>query len=106
MLHRRPGERMVVVMDSEYVVKGIMEWSPKWRRHGWRASGGVVGHKDLWEQILWERERVGEELQIYWVPSHLGVHGNHEADALAEAGRQLHLHNQQPMPKRLRVEVL
>ena len=94
ILQRKPGERMVVVIDSEYVFKGIMEWSPKWRRHGWHASMGEVGHRDLWEQILWERERAGAELQIHWVPSHLGVHGNHEADALAEAGRQMHPFNQ------------
>ena len=35
ILHRRLGEYMVVVMDSEYVFKGIMEWSPKWQQHGW-----------------------------------------------------------------------
>ena len=52
VLARRPGERLAVVMDSEYVFKGIMEWSPKWRRHGWRASSREVGHRDLWETIL------------------------------------------------------
>ena len=63
-----------------------------------------MGHRDLWEQILWERERAGEELQVHWVPSHLGVHGNHQADALAEEGRQMHPHNQRGLPKRPRVE--
>ena len=33
---RRVGERMVVVLDYEYVFKGITEWSPKWKHHGWR----------------------------------------------------------------------
>ena len=93
VLARRPGERLAVVMDSEYVFKGIMEWSPKWRRHGWRASSGEVGHRDLWETILWERERAGDELQIHWIPSHLGVQGNEEAGALAEAGRLSHPDN-------------
>ena len=91
-------------MDSEYVFKGIMEWSPKWRRHGWRTSSGEVGHRDLWETILWERERAGDELQIHWIPSHLGVQGNDEADALAEAGRLSHPDNDRPMAKRPRVE--
>ena len=59
ILHRRPGESMAVVMDSEYVFKGITGWSLKWRRHGQRTSNGEVGHRDLWEQILWERERAG-----------------------------------------------
>ena len=64
LLHRSPGERLVVVLDSEYVYKGIVEWSPKWRRHGWRTTGREVGHRDLWETILWERERAGEQVQL------------------------------------------
>ena len=104
ILQRWQGERLIVVPDSEYVYKGIMEWLPKWRRHGWRAASGEVGHRDLWEEILWERERSGGALQVHWVPSHLGVHGNHQADALAEEGRRMHPHNQQGLPKRPRVE--
>ena len=34
----------------------------------------------------------------------MGVHGNHQADALAEEGRQMHPYNQQGLPKRPRVE--
>ena len=104
LLQRKPGERLVVVLDSLYVYKGIMEWSPKWRRHGWRTSSGEVGHRDLWEQILWERERAGLALQIHWVPSHLGVEGNVGADQLAEQGRQSHPNNFQRLPKRPQAE--
>ena len=104
ILQRRQGERLVVVLDSEYVYKDIMEWSAKWRRHGWRTASGEVGHRDLWEQILWERKTAGEELHVHWVPSHLGVHGNHQADGLAEEGRQMHPHNRHGLPKRPRVE--
>ena len=66
LLHRKPGERLVVVLNSLYIYRGIVDWSPKWQRHGWRTSTGEVGHRDLWEQILWERERAGDELQIRW----------------------------------------
>ena len=55
LLHRRQGERPLVVMDSEYIFKGITQWSAKWWRHAWRTASGQVGHRDLWEQILWER---------------------------------------------------
>ena len=95
---------MVVVIDSKYVYKGIMGWSPKWQRHRWRTSSGEVGHRDLWEAILWERDKSGIELQIHWVPSHLGVNSNNEADALAEAGRLLHPGNLRSLHKRQRVE--
>ena len=53
----RPGERMVIVLDSEYVYKGIIDWSHKWRRHGWKTASGEVGHRDLWETILQLREK-------------------------------------------------
>ena len=95
---------MVLVIDTEYVYKGITLWSPKWRRHNWRTSSGEVDHRDLWEAILWERERAGNDFQLHWVPSHLGVEGNSGADALAETGRTQHPDNQQSLPKRRRVE--
>ena len=31
---RRGAERLVVILDSEYVYKGVTEWSIKWARHG------------------------------------------------------------------------
>mmetsp|Transcript_17271 Transcript_17271/g.28116 ORF Transcript_17271/g.28116 Transcript_17271/m.28116 type:complete len:167 (+) Transcript_17271:1411-1911(+) len=45
-----------------------------------------------------------QQVQLRWIPSHLGVQGNEEADALAEAGRGLHPHNEESFPKRVRVE--
>ena len=57
---RTAGERMVVVLDSEYVFDGITMWSTAWRQPGWRTSSGEVAHQeDLWEQILWLRENAG-----------------------------------------------
>ena len=53
---RQWGERMVVVLDSEYVYKGITQWSSKWQRHQWRVSGRDVEHKGLWIAVLAERE--------------------------------------------------
>ena len=47
------------MLVSLYIYKGIVGWSTKWSRHGWHTSSGEVGHQDLREQILWERERGG-----------------------------------------------
>uniref|UniRef100_A0A7S4CXH6 ribonuclease H n=1 Tax=Eutreptiella gymnastica TaxID=73025 RepID=A0A7S4CXH6_9EUGL len=102
LLQHKPGERLVVVLDSLYVYMGIVDWSPKWRCHGWRTPSGEVGHRDLWEQILWEQERAGAGLQVRWVPSHLGVEGNIGADRLAEQGRRAHPNNSRSLPKRPR----
>ena len=51
-----------------------------------------------------ERERAGSELQIHWVPSHLGVECNVGADQLAEQGRQSRPNDFQPLLKRPRTE--
>ena len=69
----------MVVLDLEYVEKG----KTIWRRHGWKMSSGEVGRKHLWEHIWWLREDAGDLLQVRWVPSHLSVEGNKEADELA-----------------------
>ena len=103
MLSRAVGERMVIVLDSEYVFKDITIWTEQWKRHGWRASTGEVGHRDLWEQIDLPRRMGGEQLQVRWVPSHLDVEGNEAADELAGKGRELHLNNLPPLSKRRRV---
>ena len=42
-------------------------------------------------------------MQLHWVPSHLDVHGNEQADLLAEMGRNLHPNNLMPLSKRQRV---
>ena len=106
MLARASDEQLVVVLDSDYVFKGITQWSDKWRRHGWRTSSGEVGHRDLWEQILWLPGEAGDLLQVRWMPSHLGVKGNEGADVLAERGRGLHPNNLLPLSKRPGVEEL
>ena len=103
LLQRQPLERMVVVLDSEYVYKGAMEWLVKWRGHGWRCSTGEVEHRDLWEEILYLGKVGWGHVQMCWLPSHLNVHGNQEADALASLGRELHPSNIIPLSKRRRV---
>ena len=82
--------------------KGIIQWSLKWRRHQWHTAGGEVRHGDLWEQILWERERSRDNLLIRWVPFHFGVEGNVGADCLVELGRESHPNSHQLLLKRPR----
>ena len=74
-----------------------MDWSPKWKRHGWRTASGEVGHRDLWEAITEMRELGGGggggQICQEWTPSHVKVPGNEGTDQLAEAGRLQHLNN-------------
>ena len=80
-----------------------MEWSARWQGRGWRCSNGEGGHRDFWEQILYLQEMGGAQVQLRWVPSHLRVQGNEEADRLAAMGRGLHPNNLTPLSKRRHV---
>lgn len=41
-----------VVSDSQYLIKGITEWMPNWKRKGWKNSTGkVVENLNLWKII-------------------------------------------------------
>ena len=41
-----------MVVDSEWVYKGVAECGAVWRRHQWRTTTGDVRHGDLWEPFL------------------------------------------------------
>ena len=97
---KQPSERLHVVMDAEIVYKGITEWMFKWRRHGWVGAAGPVGHSDLWQQIYILTLMHGDTLSFQWVPSHIGIEGNEQADRLAELGRLQHPHNATQVQKR------
>ena len=72
--------------DSELVCVGLQSKCEKWVRHKWVGSRGPLAHKDLWTE-LWERwQLLGDSVEILWVPSHVGVAGNEEADVRAAKG--------------------
>ena len=33
--------RLLVVSDSEYLVKGVREWAPAWEKRGWTRKGEI-----------------------------------------------------------------
>lgn len=71
--------------DSQYVMKGITEWMPNWKRRGWKTSTKQpVKNIDLWQRLddALARHRVTWE----WVRGHTGHPENERADALANRG--------------------
>jgi len=79
-----PHVDLTVFTDSQYVKKGITEWSPKWKANGWKtASGGVVKNQDLWKQLSDACESHTGTLSWEWVKGHSGDAGNARADELA-----------------------
>ncbi len=74
-----------VVSDSTYVLKGISEWLPQWKKRGWRtAAKKPVLNADLWMQLDELAGRHNVEWQ--WVKGHSGHSENDIADELANLG--------------------
>ena len=68
--------------DSKYVLQGVNEWLPGWKRNGWKtAAKKPVKNVDLWQALDTEVSRHAIEWQ--WVKGHSGIPGNELADQLA-----------------------
>ncbi len=77
--------RVVITTDSEYVMKGIREWMPNWKKRGWKtAAKQPVKNADLWREL---DELVNQhEVEWRWVKGHSGHPENELADELANLG--------------------
>ena len=79
--------RVIVRADSEYVVRGMTLWLPKWQASRWRnAKGKPVENADLWGRLAAVAEH--HDITWQWVQGHAGDPMNARADALASAARE------------------
>lgn len=76
---------VTLTSDSKYVLSGITEWMPNWKKRGWKtASKKPVQNVDLWQRL---DEVAGQhEIQWKWVKGHSGHRENEIADELANLG--------------------
>jgi len=77
-------EPCVVVLhsDSKYVLQGISEWMPGWKRKGWKtAGGGAVKNQDLWQRL--DAAAAKHRVTWQWVKGHAGHVDNERVDVLA-----------------------
>ena len=76
-----------ITTDSQYVMKGMMEWLPGWKKRNWVTAGKKpVENVDLWQRL--EKAAQGHELEWEWVRGHQGHVENERADQLAVAARE------------------
>jgi len=81
---KRPCD-VVLTSDSTYVLNGIQEWMPNWKKRGWKtATKKPVKNVDLWKQL-------DDVIQVHtidwqWVKGHSGHAENEIADQLANRG--------------------
>ena len=71
--------------DSSYVLKGITEWMPNWKKRAWKtAARHPVKNVDLWQRL--DTAIAQHDIEWKWVKGHSGDKGNDRADTLANLG--------------------
>lgn len=81
---KQAGE-LLITTDSKYVIQGIDEWLPQWKKRGWlTASKKPVKNVDLWQEL--DRLVSRHTVRWQWVKGHAGHAENERADELANQG--------------------
>jgi len=82
-LHKLPaGSAADIYTDSKYVMDGLNEWLPAWKRRGWKTAGKKpVKNQDLWQAL--DAASARHRLRWHWVKGHSGNDGNERVDRLA-----------------------
>lgn len=84
---------VVLHTDSQYLMKGITQWLPQWRKNAGTAGGlarmegnkrRAVKNADLWEMLSAATAR--HTVEWKWVRGHANDPGNEQADELANRG--------------------
>jgi ribonuclease HI len=79
----RKGARLpvLIVSDSQYLVKGMREWVPGWVGRGWRRREGLIENLELWKALVASARL--HDVQWTWVRGHKGHPKNEYANDLA-----------------------
>lgn len=81
------GCSVKITTDSQYVMKGMQEWLPGWKKRNWKtAAKKPVKNVDLWQRL--DKAAQSHELKWKWVRGHQGHPENERADKLAVAARE------------------
>jgi ribonuclease HI len=85
-LNALKGPRSVILhTDSKYVMDGIKDWLPNWKKRGWKTSAKKpVKNQDLWQRL--EAALMDHDIEWHWVKGHAGHPENERADELARSG--------------------
>jgi ribonuclease HI len=83
LARKKTRMRVLMVSDSQYLVKGMREWVPAWQARGWSRKGGPIENLELW-RALSASARL-HDVEWTWVRGHKGHPKNEYADHLAVA---------------------
>lgn len=78
---------LLLLMDSEYVIKGLTQYIPKWIKSNWVSSKGTpVANKEYWIELKRVSELYQGKYIVKWVKGHSDNLGNDNADRNALRG--------------------
>jgi ribonuclease HI len=78
---KSPSE-VLLVSDSQYLVKAMTEWIHDWQKRGWMTSGKKpVKNRDLWEELI--KLAGPHKIKWKWIKGHNGHPENERCDVLA-----------------------
>ena len=79
----KPGSKIKIYTDSQYVKNGITEWINTWLNNNWKTSKKEdVKNKDLWIELYNLTKLL--DIQWIWIKAHDGNPLNEEVDLLAK----------------------
>ena len=73
-----------LISDSQYVLHGLRDWMPNWKKKGWKRGGNKpVLNAELWKKL---DELISiHDVTFTWVRGHTGHPENERCDELASA---------------------
>lgn len=80
----RSDTSITVYSDSQYVIRGITEWFPKWERG--IEKGKKIKNQDLWIEYK-QLVDLFTDIGFEWVKGHSGVESNERCDYLAKEAK-------------------
>jgi ribonuclease HI len=78
---RNPGDRLLILSDSKYLIGCCTEWMPGWKANGWKRKGDPLKNLDLLQKL--DGLLGGRQVKFRWVAGHSGHVGNDHVDLLA-----------------------
>lgn len=82
-LEQVPSSPVYLFSDSKYVLDGIKDWTPNWKKRGWKkADNKPPENLELWQQLDAIVLRY-PNLHLVWVKGHSGHPQNEHVDRLA-----------------------
>ena len=74
---------VTIYTDSKYVMDGVQQWLPNWKKNNWRTSNkkSPVKNIDLWQEM--DAVLPIHKIKWVWVKGHSGHVENERVDTLA-----------------------